>query len=161
MPSLSPEALEAFIQLSRFLVIPLTPGGIETIVPNDSIVDLAGPLQPIGLTQFARASRQAMHGAEPFALHSLTDSLTLVPLSATPEYIQDLAHAAQLPPWVGYVCKMTGLIILVLGVIGWFTSRSEQNRQRGFQMVSAGFILAIIGIGFDAFQNLLNYVLTG
>lgn len=75
--------------------------------------------------------------------------------------VNDLKDALKLPSWVGPLLKYSGLITLMIGLIAYFISPSVNNRRKGFAMAVTGFLVAIVGIAFPVFINLIEYVLSG
>lgn len=73
----------------------------------------------------------------------------------------DLLDAVQIPAWVGTAMKKLGLVVLILGTIGYFTSSSLRGRRRSFQFAVSGLFLTVFGIAFVPLQNLVTYVLNG
>ncbi|ELZ19722.1 hypothetical protein C475_22294 [Halosimplex carlsbadense 2-9-1] len=73
----------------------------------------------------------------------------------------DLLDAVQVPAWVGMTMKKLGLVVLILGTIGYFMSPSLRGRRRSFQFAVSGLFLTVFGIAFVPLQNLIAYVLNG
>lgn len=73
----------------------------------------------------------------------------------------DIADALAFPPWTGTVIKFAGLCTLLIGVMAWLTGMSIHRRAWGRRVALSGAALTIVGFAFDAFVEVLKYVLTG
>lgn len=73
----------------------------------------------------------------------------------------ELADALAFPPWTGTVLKFAGLCILLIGVMAWLTAIGIPRRAWGRRVALSGVALTIVGFAFDAFVEVLKYVLTG
>ena len=82
-------------------------------------------------------------------------------LSGHSGIVDEIASAAEMPAWFGTSMQTLGLILLIVGAMAWAVSPSVRTRERGFYLVSSGFVLAIVGYGFETFQELIQYVFTG
>ncbi|MFC7029334.1 hypothetical protein ACFQJ5_19910 [Halomicroarcula sp. GCM10025324] len=82
-------------------------------------------------------------------------------LSGHSGIVDEIASAAEMPVWFGKSMQTLGLILLIVGAMAWAVSPSVRTRERGFYLVSSGFVLAIVGYGFETFQELIQYVFTG
>jgi len=81
-------------------------------------------------------------------------------LSGHSGIVDEIASAAEMPAWFGTSMQTLGLILLIVGAMAWAVSPSVRTRERGFYLVSSGFVLAIVGYGFETFQELIQYVFT-
>ena len=82
-------------------------------------------------------------------------------LSGHSGIVDEIASAAEMPAWLGTSMQTLGLILLIVGAMAWAVSPSVRTRERGFYLVSSGFVLAIVGYGFETFQELIQYVFAG
>lgn len=82
-----------------------------------------------------------------------------LPSLVTLDTARALEAALQFPPWVGSVTYRAGLIVLLLGVMAWWGTRSPARRAWGRRLCVFGALLAIIGANFSAFISLLKYVI--
>lgn len=73
----------------------------------------------------------------------------------------DLAEALAFPPWTGTVVKFAGLCTFLIGTMAWLTGRRLHRRAWGRRIAVSGCTLTIVGFAFDAFVEVIKYVLAG
>ena len=81
------------------------------------------------------------------------------PISAFVLAAIDVGSMLEFPAWTDTVFSMTGLILLVLGVMAWMGSHSGYRRAWGRRMAFSGGGLFVVGTAFETFVDLLQYVL--
>lgn len=73
----------------------------------------------------------------------------------------ELADALAFPPWTGTVLTFGGLCTLLIGIMAWLSSRRVDRRAWGRRVAFSGVCLTIIGVAFQTFLSVIEYVLTG
>jgi len=71
----------------------------------------------------------------------------------------DFGSMLDFPTWTDTVFSLTGLILLVLGLMAWLGSHSGYRRAWGRRMAFSGGGLFVVGTAFGTFVDLLQYVL--
>jgi len=101
-----------------------------------------------------------------FKVTSPPDSGVVTPTIELPQMISVIVLAAvdfgsmiDFPAWTDTVFSLTGLVLLVLGMMAWLGSHNGSRRAWGRRMAFSGGGLFVVGTAFGTFVDLLEYVL--